>query len=505
MNYTFNGNAAGSGAQSTTEGPLQAGSYTFAASSSGDNNYIVNASDPEPLTINKGTLTLNTAILDAATGNAPTGALGESVYDTYTLSGAQPFAFTGAVNYTFNGNAAGSGAQSTTEGPLQAGSYTFAASSSGDNNYIVNASDPEPLTINKGTLTLNTAILDAATGNAPTGALGESVYDTYTLSGAQPFAFTGMVNYTFNGNAAGSGAQSTTEGPLQAGSYTFAASSSGDNNYIVNPRDPEPLTIDKGTLTLNTAILDAATGNAPTGALGESVYDTYTLSGAQPFAFTGMVNYTFNGNAAGSGAQSTTEGPLQAGSYTFAANSTGDGNYIVNDSGPEPLTINKGSSSINTAIKDSSGGAVTGTAGEQVYDTAAVSGTPFTPTGTVMYDFYNTSNPVYGTTTPATTQTVTLSAGGGVPNSATTAALSAGSYAYIGVYSGDSNYTGGVGAVEPLTIGTPANVVVTKTADQAAISAGQTAGYTVTIANSGGGPALGVVVLSVTLPARRRR
>ncbi len=96
MNYTFNGNAAGSGAQSTTEGPLQAGSYTFAANSTGDGNYIVNASDPEPLTINKGTLTLNTAILDAATGNAPTGALGESVYDTYTLSGAQPFAFTGA-------------------------------------------------------------------------------------------------------------------------------------------------------------------------------------------------------------------------------------------------------------------------------------------------------------------------------------------------------------------------------------------------------------------------
>ncbi len=404
------------------------------------------------------------------------------------------------MNYTFNGNAAGSGAQSTTEGPLQVGSYTFAASSTGDGNYIVNASGPEPLTINKGTLTLNTAILDAATGNAPTGALGESVYDTSTLSGAQPFAFTGTVNYTFNGNAAGSGAQSTTEGPLQVGSYTFAASSTGDGNYIVNASGPEPLTINKGTLTLNTAILDAATGNAPTGALGESVYDTSTLSGAQPFAFTGTVNYTFNGNAAGSGAQSTTEGPLQAGSYTFAASSSGDNNYIVNASGPEPLTINKGSSSISTAIKDSSGGAVTGTVGEQVYDTAAVSGTPFTPTGTVMYDFYNTANPVYGTTTPVTTQTVTLSAGGGVPNSATTAALSAGSYAYIGVYSGDGNYTGRVGAVEPLTIGMPANVVVTKTADSASISAGQTAGYTLTITNSGGAAALGVT-LNDPLPA----
>ena len=39
-----------------------------------------------------------------------------------------------------------------------------------------------------------------------------------------------------------------------------------------------------------------------------------------------------------------------------------------------------------------------------------------------------------------------------MPNSATTAALSAGGYSYIGVYSGDSNYTGYIGAVEPLTV-----------------------------------------------------
>ena len=32
--------------------------------------------------------------------------------------------------------------------------------------------------------------------------------------------------------------------------------------------------------------------------------------------------------------------------------------------------------------------------------------------------------------------------GGAVPNSAATAALTAGSYSYIAVYSGDSNYTG---------------------------------------------------------------
>ena len=103
---------------------------------------------------------------------------------------------------------------------------------------------------------------------------------------------------------------------------------------------------------------------------------------------------------------------------------------------------------MTTTIDDSAGGPVTGTLGEQVYDTATVSGTPFTPTGTVTYDFYNTANPVYGTTSPISTQTVTLSAGL-VPNSATTPALTAGSYSFIGVYGGDNNYAGYVGAVGP--------------------------------------------------------
>ena len=47
---------------------------------------------------------------------------------------------------------------------------------------------------------------------------------------------------------------------------------------------------------------------------------------------------------------------------------------------------------------------------------------------------------------------MTLNSNGTVPNSATTAALTAGNYSYIGVYSGDSNYKGYTGAVEPLTV-----------------------------------------------------
>ena len=93
--------------------------------------------------------------------------------------------------------------------------------------------------------------------------------------------------------------------------------------------------------------------------------------------------------------------------------------------------------------------APTGVLGESVYDTATVTGTPaaFTATGTVTYTFYPSLN---GTGTPISTQTVTLS-GGVVPNSAATVALAAGSFSYVAVYSGDSNYTGSTGAVEPST------------------------------------------------------
>ena len=108
-------------------------------------------------------------------------------------------------------------------------------------------------------------------------------------------------------------------------------------------------------------------------------------------------------------------------------------------------------SSVSTSIKDSSGSTVTGALGEKVYDTATVTGTAGPATGTVTYNFYNTSTPIYGVTIPTTTQTVTLS-GGTVAHTSATAALGAGTYSYIATYSGDSNYASAIGTVEPLTI-----------------------------------------------------
>ena len=181
-------------------------------------------------------------------------------------------------------------------------------------------------------------------------------------------------------------------------------------------------------------------------------------------------------NANGTVPNSATTAALTAGSYAFIAVYRGDSNYGGYVGAVEPLTINQASSSVSTAIYDSTGTAVTDTLGEKVYDTATVTGTPFTPTGTVTYYFYTTASPIYGTTTPSSTQTVTLTGTGSVPNSATTAALTAGSYSYIGVYSGDSNYAGYTGAVEPLTISKASSSVSTAIYDSTGTAVTDTLG-----------------------------
>src|SRR5262249_56992648 len=89
----------------------------------------------------------------------------------------------------------------------------------------------------------------------------------------------------------------------------------------------------------------------------------------------------------------------------------------------------------------------TGTLGETVLDTATVSGSPLTPTGTVTYTF---TGQLAGLTPPAGsgwtvvdattwTDTVTLT-GGLVPNSPVTPALPAGGYQFQASYSGGAKY-----------------------------------------------------------------
>ncbi len=485
---------------SATTAALTAGSYAFVAVYSGDSNYAGYTGAVEPLTINKGSSSVSTTIKDASGGSC-TSSLGEKVYDTATVSGT-PFTPTGTVTYYFYDTASpvfgtttpastqtvtlsgGTVPNSATTGVLTAGGYAYIAVYSGDSNYTGYTGPVEPLTIGKLNSSVSTTIKDVSGGSC-TSSLGEKVYDTATVGGT-PFTPTGTVTYYFYDTASpvfgtttpastqtvtlsgGIVPNSATTGVLTAGGYAYIAVYSGDSNYNGATGPVEPLTIGKLNSSVSTTIKDVSGGSC-TSSLGEKVYDTATVSGA-PFTPTGTVTYYFYDTASpvfgtttpastqtvtlssGTVPNSATTGVLTAGGYAYIAVYSGDSNYNGATGPVEPLTIGKLNSSVTTTIKDVSGGSCTSSLGEKVYDTATVSGTPFTPTGTVTYYFYNTTSPVFGTTMPTSTQTVTLS-GGTVPNSTTTGVLTAGGYAYIAVYSGDSNYNGATGPVESLTIG----------------------------------------------------
>ena len=461
-------------------------------------------------------LTGDSTVHDTATIHfTPGTSFAEGGTVTYTFTGAELAALTPALGWTASNSttwtetvtvAAGSAPNSTSVGALPAGTdYAFTAQYGGDSDYTASApSASEPLTIGKGSTSVSTLTMD--TGN---GLVGDStVYDTATIhfTPGTSFAEGGTVTYTFTGAelaaltpasgwsafnsttwmetvtvTAGSAPNSTPVGALPAGTdYAFTAQYSGDSDYTASaPSASEPLTIGKGSTTVSTVIVDSGSGLTgdstvhdtatihftPGTSFAEGGTVTYTFTGAELAALTPASGWTaFNSTtwtetvtvAAGSAPNSASVGALPAGTdYAFSAQYSGDSDYTASaPSASEPLTIGKAASSVSTTIFDSGGGAVGGLYFEKVYDTASVTATPFTAMGTLTYYFYNTATPVYGTTTPVTTQTVNLS-GGSVPNSANTASLAVGSYSYIAVYSGDNNYTTYTAAAETLTIARP--------------------------------------------------
>ena len=229
--------------------------------------------------------------------------------------------------------------------------------------------------------------------------------------------------------------------------YLQSTASSATQGFIA----PESLDFTNGpesksVASVATAIENSATNSPPPAggdALGTTVYDTATVTGpASGPTPTGTVTYYFYDTATpvfgdtpvssqvvnisgGLVPNSATTAALTAGSYSYIAFYSGDSNYNPVIGKVEPLTINQAASSVSSTILDSGGGPVTGDLGETVYDTATVTATPITPTGTVTYNFYNTATPVYGTTTPTSTETVTLTSTGTVPNSALTSAAGA--------------------------------------------------------------------------------
>jgi hypothetical protein len=305
--------------------------------------------------------------------------LGSKVHDTVQFTpadGSTVADMTGGgakVTYHFykgacgdNSNEVGSetvdaGLDSSPTAALAAGSYHYTVSYSGNDKYnpIEVGTYCEPLTINKGHLTVTTVLhgingahADVTNSHQP---LGSTVHDTATVSGAVDGFPIGAVSFTRNGlhvdNAAtaetGFTASTVESEALSAGNWVYKAHVADNSNYDEATSGDEPLVIDRAQLSITTDIHNASHTIVTAVAAGSIVHDTATVTGKVAGFDLPAVSFTLNGNAVGTDtdtdgtttANSVDSAPLTAGKYTYKASVDGNSNYIGATSADEPLSV----------------------------------------------------------------------------------------------------------------------------------------------------------------------
>jgi hypothetical protein len=143
-------------------------------------------------------------------------------------------------------------------------------------------------------------------------------------------------------------------------------------------------------------------------------------------------------------APSTSTGTLAAGDYYFMVTYSGDGTYLGATGTAEAFTISKATSSLNTTPSVS---------GFTATDSASVTGTSGTPTGTVTFTLYSGTSPS-GTLVAGYSDANVALVNGSAP-STSTGTLAVGSYYFMVTYSGSSTYSGATGTAEAFTISNP--------------------------------------------------
>jgi hypothetical protein len=351
------------------------------------------------------------------------------------------------------------------------GTYAYEASYSGDPNYFAQTGDCESFTVNP---EVTTTVEDAS--NNPwngTETIGATAHDTATVTRVLGFTPTGAVTYRFFKNGTCAGTASTTQSvtlrnglvpnsnatsALAAASFSFQASyTSSSSNYASSVSNCEPFTVASSVSLVGAIVHDAHGGGPWNGSevTGSFAYDSATVTKVSGFTPTGTLTYSFFKNGTCAGTASTTQSvtliggfipnsantaALAAGLYSFQATYSGDANYKKATGACEQFSVAKAPTFIATVVDDAKTGRPWNSSevsGASAFDTSAVSSVlGFTATGTVTYSFFKNGT---CSGTASTTQTVNVS-GGIVPKSATTPALTPGSYCFRATYSGDSNY-----------------------------------------------------------------
>ncbi len=406
-------------------------------------------------------------------------------------------------------------ATSTSYTPTAPGSnYQFQVSTySGDSNYdpVNTPTSPVTLTVNQATPTTGTTLSQSS------GTLGLSVTDTAIVSavgsGATP---TGSVTFqvstdggsTFNQYGAveslSSGSATSDAYPAQnVGTFYFRAVYGGDTNYASSQsgNSAEPLTITQTSASVGAASFSPSSPIT----LGGSVTVSAIVSGPGGVtAPTGNVqfqvsidggSYANTGSLAAlsSGSASISYTPQTATTYNFKAVYEGDSNYVSGTTSvaSSALTVTKGTPTVpapTLSIPTST------TVGTSETLSVTVSGSGATPTGTATFQV-NINGGGYN----AIGSAVTLS-GAGSASTTYTPPVTAGSYQFEVVYSGDSNYVTGTSSATSLTVNPGPASKLAFVGVPSSLGAGATSvAITVQLQDQYGNPVNAGSVITVTL------
>jgi hypothetical protein len=396
----------GNGSYTASFSGLAVGSFEFQASYAGDGNNspATSGCGSEPLSVSKtapsistllseSTITVGGSVTDTATLSDATGsASGNITISVFSGSNVDACSGTAIASETASPTTEGNGSYMASFSGLAAGSYEFQASYAGDSNNSSAKSvcGTEPLTVSRAASSISTSLSES------TITVGGSVTDTATLSDATGSASGNITINVFSGNSAsacsgtaiasetaspttdGNGSYTASFSGLAAGSYEFQASYAGDGNNLPAKSvcGTEPLTVNQAAPSITTSLSQS------TIAVGGSVTDTATLSGASTGATGTITINVFLGNSAsacsgtaiasetaspttdGNGSYTATFGPVAAGShqfYEFQASYAGDGNNLPAESicGTEPLSVPTGGAlGASTSTTTPTGGAL---------------------------------------------------------------------------------------------------------------------------------------------------
>ena len=190
---------------------------------------------------------------------------------------------------------------------------------------------------------------------------------------------------------------------------------------------PDPSSGTVGVTLNDSANLTGATANAG-GSITFNLYDDADC--------TAPANYTQTVTVNGPGIYSTSTGFAtdSAGTWSWTASYTGDGNNAASssDCGAEAVTVAPATPGLTTTSS------VTVEVGNDIYDVANLSGS-FNATGAITFDLYGPDDATCETSIATLSATPTPTAGDGAYTSANFTTLTAGTYRWIAHFAGDVN------------------------------------------------------------------